>query len=289
MDRREFLAGTPALLLAGRADAAPALRGSIEQIERTSGGRLGLAVLDSASGRRFEWRGDALFPMCSTFKLLLAAAVLERADRGRESLARVVPIAKSDLLDNSPFGRSRIGHGATLGELCEAIIVDSDNAGANLLLSAIGGPPGLTRFARRLGDKVTRLDRNELSLGEARPGDPRDTTSPKAMLADMDLLLTGALLSPQSRRRLIGWLIACRTGKARLRAGFPPDWRIGDKTGSGANGTTNDIAIAWRAREAEPLLVAAYLTGSTLEAAAREAILAAVGRAVTIWATKSSR
>jgi beta-lactamase class A len=282
MDRRDFLAGTTAFLLAGPSMAAeaPELRRRIEQLERSSGGRLGVAVLDTGSVRHFEWRGDELFPLCSTFKLLLAGAVLQRADQGRERLGRVLPVAKADLLSNSPFTERRVARGATLDELCRATIIDSDNAGANLLLPVIGGPAGLTRFARSLGDEVTRLDRNELALGEARPGDPRDTTSPKAMLADMDRLLLGSALRPASRRRLTAWLIACRTGKARLRAGFPRGWRIGDKTGSGANGTTNDIAIAWRTAKAKPLLVAAYLTGATVDAPLRESILASVGRTV---------
>jgi beta-lactamase class A len=169
--------------------------------------------------------------------------------------------------------------GLTVAELCEAIIVWSDNAAANLLLSTIGGPAGLTGFARGLGDDQFRLDRMETALNEAIPADPRDTTTPLAMLGDLDRLLLGDVLSPASRARLIEWLVACRTGDQKIRAGLPKDWRCGDKTGAGGHGTNNDIAILWPPRR-RPILVASYLTGTTAALDSRNAALAAIGRAI---------
>jgi beta-lactamase class A len=283
MDRRDFLAGTTALIMAGPALAAsaPDLRDRIRQIERRSGGRLGVSVLDTASGKRFDWHGEERFPLCSTFKFLLAGALLQHSDHGKLRLGQVLRVSPADLLPNSNFTQSRVGRGATVVELARAIMIDSDNAAANLLLPLIGGTEGLTRFARELGDEVTRLDRNEPALGEAKLGDPRDTTSPAAMVAVMERLLIGSSLGLASRRRLTAWLIACRTGEARLRAGLPAGWRIGDKTGTGANGTTNDIAIAWPpGKLSRPLLIAAYLTGASADGPLREAVLASVGQAV---------
>jgi beta-lactamase class A len=279
MDRRHFLIGSGALVAAPSAWSAPSARlaDAIRQLEQRSGGRLGVAMLDTGSGRRFSWRGDALFPLCSTFKFLLAGALLVAAEKKRIRLDRRIPVERGDLLPISPYTETRVGRGAAIVELMRATIVDSDNAAANLLLPLIDGPAGLTRFAREIGDRVTRLDRSEPELGEAAPGDPRDTTSPEAMAADMAALLTGPLLAPASRRRLTEWMIACRTGKARLRAGLPAGWRAGDKTGSGGNGTCNDIAIAWRPGQQRPVLIAAYLTGATVSPALRESILASVG------------
>ena len=54
----------------------------------------------------------------------------------------------------------------------------------------------------RLGDGLTRLDRIETALNEAAPGDPRDTTTPAAMLGDMQRLLVGDALSAESREHL---------------------------------------------------------------------------------------
>ena len=264
----------------GGASFAAAIRAA----EAAGGGRLGVSVLDTGSGRRASWRGGERFPLTSTFKTVLAAAILAEADAGRESLDRRVPIASSDLLEYAPVTARHLGpDGISLGELCEATVVWSDNPAANLLLPAIGGPAGLTGFARRLGDQDFRLDRTEPALNEATPGDPRDTTTPEAMLGTMHRLLLGPALSPASRARLTEWLVGCRTGDEKIRAGRPAGWRCGDKTGGGRHGTNNDVAILWpplsRPGRA-PVLVAAYLTGSAAPLAARNAALAAVGRAV---------
>jgi beta-lactamase class A len=164
----------------------------------------------------------------------------------------------------------------TLADLCAAAIDWSDNTAANLVLQAIGGPAGFTQFARSLGDKVTRLDRNEPTLNEATPGDERDTTSPTAMAEDMQKVLLGEALSDQSRRQLQTWLINDKVGDKRLRAGLPPSWRIGDKTGSGERGSTNTIAIMWPPGRA-PILAAVYYTGSSAPMDVRNAIHKEIG------------
>ena len=167
----------------------------------------------------------------------------------------------------------------SLAELCEAAITQSDNAAANLLLAQLGGPAGLTQSLRALGDPETRLDRWELELNEALPGDPRDTTTPAAMVANLHNLVLGDGLSPASRGQLAGWLIANKTGDDCLRAGTPAGWRVGDKTGAGERGTRNDIAILWPPGRA-PIVVAAYITGATVSLERRNAALSAVAKAV---------
>ena len=252
----------------------------VSRLERESGGRLGFAVLDTGSGMRFTHRGDERFPMCSTFKLLLVAATLARVERGEDALGRRVAVRKEDLVPWAPFTETRVGGEASVEELCAAAMTQSDNVAANLLLPAIGGPAGIGAYARTLGDVHTRLDRMETELNSALPGDERDTTTPLAMLGNLQALLLGEALAPASRQRLERWLRANRTGDARLRAGLPGDWQAGDKTGSGANGTTNDIAILWPPRRA-PLLVAAYLTGSQLDSDNRDRLHASLARALS--------
>jgi beta-lactamase class A len=277
------LSATPAMALArgGSSSASPdAFEAEVRRLERSSGGRLGIALLDSGSGDRFVYRGDDRFPMCSTFKLLLAAAVLKRVERGEETLSRRVPVRTSDLRSWSPFSEKRAGKDASVEELCQAIVTQSDNAAANLLLATIGGPAGITAFARTLGDEYTRLDRMETELNSATPGDTRDTTTPLAMLGNLRALLLGDALAEGSRARLLAWMRANTTGDARLRAGLPPGWAIGDKTGSGANGTTNDIAILWPLG-GKPLLLCAYLTRSKLDSEKRDAIHASLARALS--------
>jgi beta-lactamase class A len=201
--------------------------------------------------------------MCSTFKLPLAEAVLRQVDLGRERLHRAIAIADSDIVAHSPVTKRRVGGSATVAELCEATMTESDNAAANLLLLIVGGPAGLTRFMRDLDRGVSRIDRYEPALNESRSGDPRDTTSPAAMLGMLQQLALGSVLSTPSRELLVSWMLANKTGARRLRAGLPAAWRIGDKTGAGANGSDNEAAILWPPNRA-PLLVAAYLTQTPL-------------------------
>jgi beta-lactamase class A len=264
----------------GRNGLPDTLAGDFASIERASGGRLGVAVLDTLTGARSGHRSDERFPMCSTFKLLAAAAVLSRVDAGRERLDRRIRFAARDVVTYSPATKDRIGgDGMALSELCDAALTLSDNTAGNLLLANIGGPAGLTDYARSIGDTVSRLDRIELDLNEAVPGDPRDTTTPAAMLANLNALLLGTALSAASRDQLTRWLVANKTGGARLRAGVPNGWRVGDKTGSGERGTTNDVGIAWPPNRA-PVIVTVYLTETSAAAEQRSATIAAVGRAV---------
>ena len=284
ISRRDFTIGTCTALaaagLGGHALASPeALSGAFARIEAESGGRLGVAVLDTATGSRAGHKSDERFAMCSTFKLLASAAVLARVDAGKERLDRRITYAKSDLVTYSPVTEKHVGDGMTLAELCEAAITLSDNTAGNLLLASLGGPQGLTDFARSLGDTMTRLDRIETALNEATPGDPRDTTTPAAMLANIRALVLGDALTEPSRGQLKAWMLANKTGGGRLRAGLPGDWAVGDKTGSGEFGTTNDVGVIWPPGRA-PIVVTIYFTETKAAQEQRIAVLASVGRAV---------
>jgi beta-lactamase class A len=281
--RRGLVLGVAASLCAGSALATD----PFAAIEAGTGGRLGVAALEIApGGGRLAHRADERFPMCSTFKVLAVAAALAKFRPGSDRLNRFVRYGLADLLPHSPVTRANVGQGGMrLGDLCAAAIGYSDNTAANLILAQIGGPEGWTRYARALGDGVSRLDRVELGLNAATPGDPRDTTTPNAMLADLHTLTTmDGPGSPdiEARLRLILWMQNCQTGKARLRAGLPASWRVGDKTGTGENGTANDIAIAIPPARSRPaILISSYLTGAVhLSAEARDAVHARVARVV---------
>jgi beta-lactamase class A len=286
MNRRDFqlhLAGALALGLPTAALTHAKNLGPLPPwagLEKRSGGRLGVAVL-RADGQAEGHRLDERFPMCSTFKWLAAAHVLQRVDAGQERLDRRIVFGADALKHHSPITSQRVGgEGMTLAELCHATITVSDNAAGNLILASFGGPAGLTRFARGLGDAVTRLDRWEPELNEARPGDPRDTTSPRAMARLLQTLVLGPALSPASREQLAGWLEATETNGQRLKAELPAGWRLGSKTGTGARGTTNDVGIFWPPGK-PPVVVAVYLTETGAGEAVRNGTVAAVARFVT--------
>ena len=218
--------------------------------------------------------------MCSTFKFLAAAAVLHRIDQKQDQLNRMVPYTATDLLEYAPVTREHVNEGGmTLSALCAAALDYSDNTAGNLLIKVIGGPAALTRYARSLGDEETRLDRLEPYLNSARPGDERDTTTPAAMLGNLRALLLGDALSPASRLQLETWLEENKTGGKMIPAGLPDNWRVGDKTGRGGEGATNDIAIL-RPPGRAPILLAVYSVGSTASPDARCAAVAEIAHLV---------
>lgn len=276
MTRRVVFAGSLLALPAFADDVASRLA----DLERRNGGRLGVSALDTRNGRQLGYRADERFPLCSTFKLLAAAFVLARVDRGEERLDRRVVFSEGDLVTYSPVTKDHVGPaGLSMAEICDAAVTLSDNTAGNLMLASFGGPAALTAYLRTLGDGITRLDRIETELNEGTPGDPRDTTSPAAMLGTMQRLLVGDGLSAKSREQLVDWLVASKTGAKRLRAGLPTHWRVGDKTGTGGNGSANDVAVAWPPAGA-PILVTAYFTGSTISDEARSSVIADAGRIV---------
>jgi beta-lactamase class A len=257
---------------------------ALADLEGTIGGRLGVFALDTKTARIIQHRPDERFALCSTFKWVLAAHVLHRVDMGDLRLDEPVPFGEADLLEYAPVTQARVGEGAlSIEELARAAVVVSDNTAANLLLGKVGGPAGLTAFIRARGDEVTRLDRNEPALNGNEPGDPRDTTSPRAMAHLLESILCKDVLSAAGRARLVEWLVACETGAGRLKAGLPMDYRVGHKTGSGGNGehaAVNDVAIVWPPGR-EPILIASYLSDAVGDLPALEQIHAEVARIAT--------
>ncbi|HEU0099987.1 MAG TPA: class A beta-lactamase [Allosphingosinicella sp.] len=298
IDRRTFLAAGAAALAAGCRAAPPkddqAREAQPDRIAAESskrlvairstlgpGGRLGMAAIDTGSGRELRFDADSLYSMASTFKLPLAAAVLARVDSGEMSLEEKLPIPPGKPVANSPAIERYRGEGSlSIVRLCSAIVELSDNAAANMLLRRIGGPEALNRFIRSCGDTVTRLDRFETELNSNSPGDRRDTTSPAAMARLARALVLGDKLSEPSRRHLSTWLTKSVPGHDRLKAGLPsPPWLVGHKTGTGANGALNDVAVAWHSGK-PPVVVACYQSGGTADHRVRAAAHAAVGRLV---------
>jgi beta-lactamase class A len=289
LTRRRFLAISaiaPALprFTFAASNRYAALPDVIAAMEKKHSGQIGVSILDTATGERAAYRGDERFPMCSTFKVLLAAAVLHRVDTLKDDLRRQVDVPPKPLIGNSPLTGEHAGGSMTLGALCSAILTRSDNTAANVLLETIGGTSAITTYARSIGDGVTRLDRTETSLNESLAGDPRDTTSPDAMVHNLQSLLLGDALKPESRKQLTDWMQGSTTGLVRLRAKLPKDWCAADKTGSNGEHTTNDIAVLWPAGGRPPVIVAAYITQCPGPEAKRNAMLAEIGRLIAAGA-----
>ncbi|WP_310385238.1 class A beta-lactamase [Roseateles sp.] len=239
-------------------------------------GRLGVFALHTGSRQQFGFQAEQRFAMCSTFKLLLAGAVLAKVDSGRLELNQRVRFGPRDLVPYAPVTGELLKGGTvsaslSVAELCAAMVEVSDNPAANLLLPLVGGPAGLTRTLRELGDQVTRLDRIEPALNSNLPDDPRDTTTPASFGDLMERLLCSDYLSGELRQQLLVWMNASETGLQRLRAGAPQDWPAGDKSGTGANGAVNDVAIFFPPKQA-PILMVVFMTGSSQPLAALNAV-----------------
>ena len=261
-------------------DEALIPRFSFEVIELDARGTLGVAVLDTETGQQTAWRGADRFPLNSTVKFLLCAAVLMRVDAGEEDLARAVPVTARDMVAHSPVLGQHVGGQLTVGELCEATMTRSDNGAANLLLGSLGGPQGLTDLLRQNGDEVTRVDRWEPDLNEVSPGDERDTTTLLAMLENLQRFLAGPALSEASRQQLTAWMAANTTGSERIRAGVPEGWQVGDRTGTGPDGSTSTIAVLFPPGR-EPVLMVVHVTGTDRTVAESSGLHAELARIVT--------
>lgn len=288
--RRLLLAGLCALpavslfspfssALAAPDDGVATLRGALLKLEAASGGRLGVAAVNTADNRQFSYRGEERFPFCSTFKVLAVAALLRQAAAKPALLRQRLFFRQDDLVPNSPITERHTTDGMTVAELCAAALQYSDNTAANLLLDMLGGPAGLTAFARSIKDGVFRLDRREPELNGCEPGDIRDTSTPLAMARTLRRIACGPILEQAQRRQLLHWMRGAVTGANRIRAGVPTGWGVADKTGSGPHGTANDLAVLEPPRQA-PLILALYLTQAVIDGDGREAILAETARAV---------
>jgi beta-lactamase class A len=279
MNRRDVLCSTLALL----ASPALALRVPITVLtdyERDTGGHIGVYAKNLRTGAEVSWRAHERFVMCSTFKASLAACVLASVDRGQARLDELIAYGPDDLMENAPVAKQNLEKGAmSVADMCEAAVELSDNTCANALLARVGGPSALTAFWRSIGDTVSRLDHNEPELNRSPPGDPRDTTTPAVMAGNLQRLILGKALSPTSREHLTGWMLGCKTGDNRLRAGLPKDWRVGDKTGNNGKDASGDIAVTWSTR-GEPVLICAYTQGGSPTPGQVEAVFAGIGRFV---------
>jgi beta-lactamase class A len=265
--------------MAEAAGAQDRLQEKLDALERDSGGRLGVAALNTRDGMRLQHRADERFAMCSTFKVMAAAAILKRSVTDKNLLQRRIPYTADQLVTYSPITEKSVGDGMTVAELCAAALQYSDNTAANLLIRLLGGPESVTLFAREIGDETFRLDRWETALNTAIPGDPRDTTTPAAMMKTLQLLMLSNALAAHERGMLVTWMRGNTTGDKRIRASVPEGWSVADKTGSGDYGTANDVGVLWLPNK-PPIVLALYFTQAEKGARLREDVLASATKIV---------
>ncbi|MFE1251902.1 class A beta-lactamase [Streptomyces sp. NPDC058735] len=255
----------------------PVHRPRLADLEREYGARVGVYALATGTGATVLHRADERFAFCSVFKALAAAAVLHRVSP--DGLERRVTYTRADLKATAPVTGKHVGTGMTLRQLCDAAVRFSDGTAGNLLVRDLGGPAALTAFLRELGDRVSRLDHYEPELHDVPPGDPADTTTPRAVATDFRALLLGTALPARARALLMDWLSrnATEVGARRIRAGLPDGWRVADKTGTGDYGRANDIAVL-HPPGGEPLVLAVMTDRRGRDAEPSDALIAEAAR-----------
>ncbi|WP_409027084.1 class A beta-lactamase [Janthinobacterium sp. SUN098] len=268
------------LLFAAPATSIAAAHTQLAALEQAAGGRLGVAAWRQGSELRVAYRADERFPLASTFKAMLAAAVLARSVSQPGLLEQLVRYEKKELVTYSPITEKHLADGMRVAELCAATLQYSDNSAANFLMKILGGPQAVTAFARSIGNTVFQLERWETELNSAIPGEVRDTASPASMAHSLQQVLLENSLPAQQRQQLDTWMRGNTTGDKRIRAGVPAGWQVADKTGSGAYGSVNDIGVAYPPSGA-PLLIAVYYTREQKNADTNQDIITAATRIVT--------
>lgn len=246
-------------------------------LEQRFQARLGVVAVDTGTGRTLEHRAGERFASASTNKAFIAAAVLQRSSDAQ--LDEVVRYSRDDLLEYAPVTSRHVDSGMTVRGLIDAALRYSDNTAANLLVARLGGPEAVQSFLRSLGDATTSVDRVEPELNSAVPGDLRDTTTPRASARDLRQVLLGSALPPERRRTLDAAMRRNTTGAPWIRAGVPDGWVVADKTGSGAFGTRNDIAVV-RPPGGAPIVLALLSDRATEDADSQDALLAEATRVV---------
>ncbi|BDZ49755.1 beta-lactamase [Frondihabitans sucicola] len=246
-------------------------------LEKRFGARLGVDAVDTGTGRTVAYRSGERFAFASTYKALAAGVLLQK--RTDAELDATVRYTASDLVDYSPVTGAHVATGMTLRALITAALQYSDNTAANLMLQQLGGPAGLQQALRGLGDEVTNVDRPEPDVNEATPGDPRDTSTPRALAGDLRSFLLGDTLTSSRRALLNTWMAGNTTGGPYIRAGVPAGSTVADKTGNAGFGTRNDIALVRRPGKA-PIVLALLSDRGAAGASSDDALLADATRAV---------
>ncbi|MCF6767429.1 class A beta-lactamase [Thiotrichales bacterium 19S11-10] len=253
----------PISLYANSKAQEAAFKAQIKQIESNYGGRIGIAAINTADDHTLTYKAHEAFPFCSTFKFIVSGAILKESMSKPSLLSEKITYGDDDLVNAySPITEENLMAGKTamsIRKLAKAAIF-SDTTATNLLIIKLGGNEKINQFAKAIGNESFRLDRFEPEINTAIPKDLRDTSTPLDMAKSIKELALGKTLRKPLKIEFQNWLIENDTGNERIRAVVANNWIIGDKTGTGDYGTTNDVAILWPPEGQKPIIISIYYT-----------------------------
>jgi beta-lactamase class A len=290
----------------------------LERIAQLGGGQVGVQAVHLESGQVISFNPQLKFPMASTVKVAIAVQLLTRIEKGELSMMTMVDLQPSDLHPGSGSLTAlfnKPGVQLSVQNLLELMMVISDNSATDILLRLAGGAEAVQNRLKTLGVEGMSVDRSIIQLladlqgvklppadqwtegfyerleKERAPDarakavaafatDPRDTSTPAAMVDLLAKIYNGKALKPESRDILLGVMERCQSGAARLRGFLPPGTGLAHKTGSLGATATDDVGYITLPDNAGHVAIAVFVGPSTQPTAEREQTIAHLARAV---------
>lgn len=284
----------------------------IARLGALSKGRVGVTARHLGNGYSLAVADDTMYPPCSTVKMPLAAAVLDKVDRRELKLTELVEVRQAEM---NPIGIGddypHAGVALSVANLVEATITRSCNTCTDVLFRLVGGPAGVMSYLERVGLRefqILRTMRVALAVMHEVPlpaedvsmrdylrsqpvevldarnrtnaefhHDQRDMCTPRAMQSLLERIWKGDLLRPESQQFLLDVMSRTVTGEQRIRARLPPGTKYASKSGSGA-GSAVDVGYLTLPDGRGTVALTAFVMASPLSMAEREAVLVDIGR-----------
>jgi len=284
----------------------------IEKVSQGLAGRIGVAAQEIGSGVSVTVNGDETFVMASTYKVAIAVTLLDRIDKGQLKLSDLIDISQEMMVagDNA-IAQNFVHPGIKLSvaNLIEPMITESDNTATDACLKLAGGPEAVTKMIRSIGITGLRVDRytseilrdfyglpdkayasvlaeaiaKDPTLAAKQPDrnlefekEPRDQSTPKAMLELLLAIDSGKVLSKKSREFLLATMSRTRTGGGRLKGLLPKGTPVAHKTGT-IGGVANDVGFI-TLPDGRRFAIAVFTKSSTMPEADRDRAIAEVSR-----------
>ncbi len=308
----------PLAAQAGPSTSLARLERQIAAIAPLSGGTVGVAAVHLESGRTVYFNADQSYPMASTYKVPIAVQAFTLVEQGKLSLDQMIAVLPTDIHLSEEWAGVFQAPGVSLSfrNLIEPMLIFSENSATDMVLRLVGGGAAVTARVREAGIQEMRVDRSTADLiagsmgvpdiwtgdtfskekwqrgiaaqSQARQDsaawyyarDPRDMTSPRAMITLLTKLWRGELLNKEHTAYMLDIMYRCQTGKARIKGILPPGTRVAHKTGT-FPGTTNDVGVIDLPDGAGHVALAVYIKESRkVQGADLEATIAQIARAV---------
>lgn len=285
----------------------------IEKISEGLVGRIGVAAQEIGSKEMITVNGDEQFVMASTYKVAIAVALLNRVDKGEIKLTDLFDIEQETMVTGDGAIAVNFVHPGiklSVANLIEPMITLSDNTATDACLKLAGGPEAVTKMMQDIGITDLRVDRytseilrdfyglpdkayasvlaaalaSDPTLAAKQPlrnlkfeqEDPRDQSSPNAMLQLLLAIDSGKALSAESTQFLLSTMSRTRTGAARLKGILPKGTPVAHKTGT-IGGVANDVGYV-TLPDGRRFAIVVFTKSSTTSEADRDRAIAEVTR-----------